>query len=133
MRSIIIALLLSFAASNMFAQYTLYKEIEGVQFHTKWGNEKWYSKKSPKILMVKIINKSSTAAEFTLGIEFFTNLIMIEESAEKPYCVSAGKTLLPRVAGLAFKPAKANPESLDSFELTGLEIEKLATTNCKQQ
>ena len=133
MRSIVIALLFTMASATIFSQYSLYKEIEGVQFHAKWGHEKWYSKKSPKVLMVKIVNTSSSAAEFTLGLEFFANLIMMEDSQEKPYCLGAGKTLLPRMAGLVFKPVEANTDLLDSFELTGLEIKKMSTANCKTQ
>jgi hypothetical protein len=103
-------------------QYQLYKEVNQIEFYTKWGREKWLSKKSPRVLMVKVVNKSASAVEFDLGVEFFRNLVLVEESKPVSQCLSSGKTLLPRMSGLMFKPADANPDEIDSVELTGLEI-----------
>lgn len=130
MKKIILFIVVAISVQTSAAQYVLYKEIDGVEFYSKWGHEKWLSKKSPKVLMVKIVNTGPTAVEFNLGVEFFSNLMMVEESPEKPFCLSAGKTLLPRMAALVFKPAGSSPEKLDSFELTGLELVRMEKSSC---
>ncbi len=112
------------------SQFLLKKEVDGVQFYTKWGHEKWLSKKSPKVLLVKIVNTTPYAVEFDLGVEFFMNMMLIEESKAKSYCLSGGKTLLPRVSGLLYKPEGVDPDSLDSFELSGLDIKKATIKDC---
>jgi hypothetical protein len=94
------------------------------------GHEKWFSKKSPKVLLVKIVNTTDVAIEFDFGVEFFMDLLLVEESKPKAYCLSAGKTLLPRVSGLVFKPESVEPDSLDSYELSGLEIKKAISKDC---
>lgn len=112
------------------AQYQLYKEVEGVEFYTKWGREKWLSKKSPKVLLIKVVNKGSLAVDFEMGVEFFKDMIMVEESKPSSMCISAGKTLLPRMAGLVYKPAEVNPEEIDGFELSDLEVTKRTLGDC---
>src|SRR6218665_2445682 len=121
---IVVLMLLSYSASS---QYTLYKEVDGVAFYTKWGNEKWWSKKSPKVLLVKVKNNNALAVNFTLGVEFFKEMQLIESGREEEYCLSQRTTANPRMRGLVFKPTETtNPDNLDSFELSGLEIKKMA-------
>jgi hypothetical protein len=122
MKSLFFIILISAIGLSAAGQYQLYKEVNQVEFYTKWGREKWLSKKSPRVLMVKVVNKGSHAAEFDLGVEFFRNLVLVEESKPASQCLSAGKTLLPRMSGLIFKPAETNPDEIDSVELTGLDI-----------
>jgi hypothetical protein len=128
MKAQLIGICLGFISITSHAQFTLHKEIDGVQFYTKIANEKWYSKKSPKVLMVKVVNKNSVAANFTMGVELFANLLMIEESPEVNYCIGAGKKMNARRAGLVFKP---NDEmELSSFELSGLLVTKSDKADC---
>ena len=68
MKKLLVVLTFALAVNNIRAQYTLYREVSGVEFYTKWGREKWLSKKSPKVLMVKIVNTGSKAVDFDLGV-----------------------------------------------------------------
>lgn len=107
----------------------LHKEVNGVEFYTKWSHEKWWNKKSPKVLLVKVKNTNSLAVNYTMGVEFMSNLKMVEESKEEDYCLSQYATAKPRKNGLLFKPAGTE---FDSFELTGLEIEKQLVYECSE-
>ncbi len=130
MKSILTAIFIIVFLENATSQFLLKKEVDGVQFYTKWGHEKWFSKKSPKVLLVKIINTTPYAVEFDMGVEFFMNMMLVEESKAKSYCLSGGKSLLPRVSGLIYKPESADPDSLDSFELPVLDIKKATIKDC---
>ncbi len=125
MKKLLLFLAMSLLTVALSAQYTLYKEVNGIQFYTQWSHEKWWSKKSAEVLLVKVINTSDSAASFTLGLEFFKNILLVEESPEATYCIKAHKKLKPRLSGMVFKPVKKRNE-FDAFELTGLEIEKVS-------
>ncbi len=131
MRPILVALVFSIVSFAAQSQYTLHKEVDGVQFYTKWGNEKWWSKKSPKVLLVKVKNTNSLAVRYTLGVEFFKNLQLIEAGKEEEYCLSQYSTAYPRRAGLVFKPNdNASVNEMDTFELSGLDIDKQIEYEC---
>ncbi len=118
----------SFSANS---QFTLHKTVDGVEFYTKWGNEKWWSKKSPKVLLVKVKNTNSLAVRYTLGVEFFKDLQLIEAGKEEEYCLSQHATAYPRRAGLVFKPNDAaSINEMDTFELSGLDIDKQIEYEC---
>jgi len=121
-------IILSLSANS---QFTLYKAIDGVEFYTKWGNEKWWSKKSSKVLLVKVKNTNTLAVKYTLGVEFYKNLQLIEVGKEEEYCLSQYTTAFPRRRGLVFKPSEASSiNEMDSFELSGLEIDKQIEYEC---
>ncbi len=124
MKRIMIIAVLVLSAIFAEAQYTLYKSVDGVEFYTKWGHEKWWSRKSPKVLLVKVVNTTDHAVGYTIGIEFTKNLQVAEQGREETYCLEAGATSRPRVKGLMFQPGPA-AEGYDSFELTNLEVETL--------
>jgi hypothetical protein len=130
MKNLVVLVLLFSVSFAVSAQFQLYKEVGQVSYYTKWSHEKWYSKKSPKVLLVKVVNKSSFAVRFDLSVEFYKNLMMVEESEQVTQCLSSGKTLLPRMAGLVFKPAELNPEEIDAFELSGIEATVLDVPDC---
>ena len=132
MKNTIVLFLFLLSASFSQAQYALKKEVDGVQVFTKWGHEKWWKRKSPEVLIVKVVNNNDVAVRFDLGIEFFKDLVMVEDAKPANYCLSAHKSLMPRMAGLVFKPAKVTSSEIDSFELTELEIEKLARAGCAE-
>lgn len=115
------------------AQFQLYREVGQVSYYTKWSHEKWYSKKSPKVLLVKVVNKSSFAVQFDLSVEFYKNLVMVEQSGPFTQCLGSGKTLLPRMSGFVFKPAEINPAEIDSFELSGIEGTVLDVSGCPEK
>jgi len=121
------------AATNVSAQFQLYKEIDSLQFYTKWSHAKWYSKKSGDVLLVKVVNTSSSTAELSVGVEFFASMKLVEESQVYSYCVEAGKTLKPRVHGLVFQPASGGKENFESFELKDPDITKRGTTQCPKK
>ncbi len=131
MKNLILLALAIVCSLHSIAQFQLYKEVSRIEFYTKWGREKWYSKKSPKVLLVKVVNKSSAAVEFDLGVEFFKNLTLVEESKPVSQCLGAGKTLLPRMSGLIFKPLENLPETIDSFELSGLDVVVKDVQDCQ--
>ena len=120
-------------SQQMNAQYDLYKEVQGVQFYVKWSHEKWWSKKSPKVLLVKVKNNNTTAVDYTLGIDFFVQMKQVESRKEESYCLGQRTTASPRVKGLVFAPS---PEILSqsgfTFELTGLDVELKEERNCSQ-
>jgi hypothetical protein len=132
MKLIFVLIIAMICSLNSQGQYQLYKEVNQVEFYTKWGREKWLSKKSPKILMVKVINRGSFAVEFDLGVEFFKDLALVEDSKPVAQCLSAGKTLLPRMSGLMFKPLEYASDKIDSFELSGLDIVIKDMPDCQQ-
>jgi hypothetical protein len=133
MKTCILSLFFLCAVLPASAQYELYKEVGQVSFYTKWGREKWYSKKSPKVLLIKIVNKSSFAVDLDLTVEFYKNLALVEESQPVSQCLGSGKTLLPRMAGLVFKPAQIAPEEIDGFELSGTDGVVLDTPDCRPE
>lgn len=112
---------MALVTSQVSSQYTLYKEVDGVQFYTKWGHEKWWSRKSDKVLLVKVVNTTDTPMTYSLGVEFFKDLKMVEQSQPGTYCVKAGGKVMPRSKGLMVKPAVV----YDTIELTGLDVEKV--------
>jgi hypothetical protein len=124
---VIALLMLTFNASS---QFNLYKEIDGLQFYTKWSHTKWYSKKSGDVLLVKVINTTNETATFSVGVEFFKEVRLEEESQTFDFCISAGKTLKPRVHGLVFQPSKGVKENYDSVELKDPEIKKIGNVDC---
>lgn len=121
MKKLLFALILLTSGLGLSAQYTLYKEIQGVQFYTKWGHEKWWSKKSPRVLLVKVVNTNESAATYHFGLELTKNLQLVEESKDETYCIVPKGKSMPRVRGVMFKPA-ASPDAYDSWELTDLEV-----------
>ncbi len=128
---LVVLILISYSVSS---QYTLYKEVDGVAFYTKWGNEKWWSKKSPKVLLVKVKNNNELAVNFTLGVEFFKEMQLVESGKGEEYCLNQHATANPRMRGLVFKPSEtANPDNMGSFELSGLEIKKLTEYECPKK
>lgn len=126
---VILCVALSFSANS---QFSLYKTVNGVEFYTKWGNEKWWSKKSSKVLLVKVKNTNSLAVRYHLGVEFFKDMKMVEESKVEDYCLDQYSTAKARKRGLVFKPNEVHPATLDSFELSGLKVEKLIAYECSE-
>jgi hypothetical protein len=117
-----------------FSQFNLHTTKEGVEVYTRWGHEKWWSKKSDKVLLVKIKNVNLTAVEVSLGVELFHNMQLLENSPEEAYCISKQSTAFPRMRGLVFKPSSTDAlKEMDSFELTGLEVRKLEGTSCTKE
>lgn len=115
-------------SSDSSAQYTVYKEVDGVEFSTRWVKEKWYKRKSPKVLSVRVANKNSYTVKYTLGIEIFQNGILIESSPENEYSLKAGAKSTGRLDGVMFKPERLSSKDIEAgnfvMELSGLEIEK---------
>lgn len=133
MRTILFVISL-LASSTMMAQYTLHTSKDGVEIYTRWGHEKWWSKKSDKVLLVKIKNTNLTAVEVNLGVELFHNMQLLENSLEETYCLAKQSIAFPRVRGLVFKPSSSESvKEMDSFELTGLEVKTLEGTACPKQ
>lgn len=134
MRVIISTAIVLMFSITVHGQYTLHKEVNGVQFYTKWGNEKWWSKKSPKVLLIKVKNTNGLAVSYTIGVEFFKNLQLLEASKEEEYCLGQNATAFPRSAGLVFKPTdEAALKEMDTFELSGLEVEKQSEFECPKK
>lgn len=133
MRTLLL-LLAVLASTTAFSQYNLHTTKEGVEVYTRWGHEKWWSKKSDKVLLVKIKNVNLTAVEVSLGVELFHNMQLLENSPEEAYCLSKQSTAFPRLRGLVFKPTSNDAlKEMDSFELTGLEVRKLEGTSCPKE
>lgn len=134
MKSVFFVLSFLFLTDAANSQFTLYKSVDGVEFYTKWGNEKWWSKKSPAVLLVKVKNTNKLTINYTLGVEFFKNLQLVESSNEENYCLGALSKATPRIKGLVFKPSvESAVTSIDSFELSGLKIEKLTIEECPKE
>jgi len=129
MRFLVLVLLVGLLSVSGYSQFVLQKEVNGVEFYTKWSHEKWWSKKSAKVLLVKVKNTNELAVKYTMGVEFLNNLKMVEESKEEDYCLGQFATAKPRKNGFVFKPAGSD---FDSFELTGLEVEKQLVYECKE-
>lgn len=130
MKNWILTLALTGFCLGIQAQYTLYKEVKGVQFYTKWSHEKWWSKKSPRVLLVKVVNTNDSAASFQFGLELTKNLQLVEQSNPMEYCVVPKGKSMPRVRGTVFKPT-ASPADYDSWELSDLEVELIG--DCENQ
>lgn len=127
---LILTLLCGYAAQ---AQYQLYKESDSLQIYTKWSHVKWYNKKSGDVLLVKVVNRSSSTVEFSIGVEFFTDMKLAEESPVSSYCLEAGKTLKPRVHGLVFQTTKGKKENDDSIEFKDFDIVKKGNDKCPKE
>ena len=112
------------------AQFTLYKEVQGVKFYTKWGHEKWWSKKSARVLLVKVVNTNDSAASYHFGFELTKNLQLVEESKDETHCLDPNGKSLPRLQGVIFKPGAA-PGDYDSWELSDLEV--VLVSNCETE
>jgi len=126
MTKIIVAIFLCFSASCLFGQYKLEKEVEGVQFYSKWGREVWYKPKSDKVFLIKVVNSNEEAVRFDLGIEFTENMQLVQEGMISEYCLGAKKKLLPRVNGIIYKyEMKKEPGKETDYELTGLTVSKI--------
>jgi len=133
MKRIFLAIVMFHFLPSFQAQYELKKEVNGLQVFTKWSHEKWWSKKSDKVLLVKVANTNEVAVSYDLGIEFYKDLQMVEESKAENYCLGAHKSILPRWKGIVFKPSPEVRDVFDSFELTGLDVEKLSGISCTQE
>jgi len=127
---IIVGLIVS---NQTFSQYELYKAVDGVEFSTRWVKEKWYKRKSEKVLSIQVINTNDVPVQYTLGIEFFQNGVMIESSPEKDYTLKAKGKVKGRLNGVMFKPEKVIATDVESknvvMELSGLDITVLEKTN----
>ena len=126
MKKLLLTLLLMGLFVSINAQYTLYKEVNGVQFYTKWSHEKWWSKKSARVLLVKVVNTNESAANYHFGLELTKNLQMVEESKDQEYCIVPKGKSMPRMRGMVFKPL-ASSADYDSWELTDLEVTLVST------
>lgn len=113
-------------ASPALAQYDVYKEVNGVEFSTRWVKEKWYKRKSDQVLSIQVINKNDYDVIYTMGIDFFQNTVMVESSPEKEYTLKAKKRVKGRLNGVMFKPEKLSQEDIVAkkyeLELSGLEV-----------
>lgn len=126
MKKTLITLVFGILLMNVSGQYKLEKEIDGVQFYTKWGKEFWYKLKSDKVLLIKVVNTNEEAVRFDLGIEFTENLQLVQEGMVTEYCLGAKRKLLPRVNGIMYKYAmKSEAGSETEYELTGLTVAKV--------
>ncbi len=130
MKKLLFTLLIFGLSAGLKAQYTLYKEVNGVQFFTKWGHEKWWSKKSPRVLLVKVKNTNESAATYHFGLELTKNLQLVEESPDQDYCIVPKGKSMPRVRGMVFKPLASSSE-YDSWELSDLEVVLVSTCDEK--
>lgn len=122
-----VLIMLGLIVSNeAFSQYELYKSVEGVEFSTRWVKEKWYKRKSDKVLSIQVVNTNEQPVQYTLGIEFFQNGVMIESSPEKEYTLKAKGRVKGRLNGVMFKPEKVVAADVEAknvvMELSGLDI-----------
>lgn len=116
------------SVSQMMSQkkFIEFSQSNGVVFLTKWTHEKWYSRKSPLILSVKVINKNESTVEYSLGVDFFLNGKLAEQNHPVTYCLKSGKSAQGKLNGVYFKPKNISEQEVMSdwfeFELTGLEV-----------
>jgi hypothetical protein len=126
MIKIIATLFFFFSILTLSAQYKLEKDVDGVQFFSKWGREVWYKPKSPKVLLIKVVNSNEEAVRFDLGIEFTENLQMVQQGLPAEYCLGAKKKLLPRINGIMYKYEMGKVSGGEAeYELTGLVVTKV--------
>ncbi len=120
------------SSMSSFSQYSAFKEIDSLEFSTKWVREKWYKKNSPLVLAIKVTNKSSQDCTYTLGIEFFQQGVLIESSPELSYEIRRKSTRRGKLNGIIFKPEKLSSQDIRSgnftLELSGLDVAPKAKT-----
>jgi len=137
MKYLLIIVLAFFITNFSFAQILKNKEnpikTEGLEICYKWKPSKFFNKKSPLQLNVKVKNTNNYCVKISLKVSYFKSGILQEESDTVTNCINPLKTAGGGKKGLNFSAGNFTNDEIRSedfsFEIIPLEIIKMRS--CK--
>ncbi len=129
--AVVIALLLS--STLIFSQnkYKPLEEQDNVSFSYRWKPSKFLKKNSQPILMIKIRNNNTYAADISFTIDYFWDLVLKSSSEELSYCLKGNKSIVGKIKRFGFDTSDFTKDQLESEQfMVELNVLKITKEDC---